>query len=242
MSKYWRLILATLVTAGISAGLEAQATTSTSAEASHSLSDIATTAAMTLQARATQQGYDDVEVAIRPLDSSLQLTACDQPLQTLPASAKRVLGPVSVGIRCEGSDPWTLYVRGTVSAHIDMPVLSTSVPRGELISSADVTLESRTVGSDLVGYVDNLDAIVGKVAKRNLRAGRPLRYSDLKAPVIVERGQTVSIVAGTAGLRVSMQGKALASGGTGDRVLVSNISTGKRLEGIVSADGSVLVQ
>ena len=237
MSKYWRLTLVTLLATTVTQGSWANGTAS-----SHSLSDIATTAALTLKERAAGQGYDDIEVAIRPLDGRLQVAACEQPLRTLPANSKRVLGPVSVGIRCDGASSWTLYVRGQVSAHIDIPVLNNSIARGEGVSEADITLASRTIGSDLVGYVDNIDAIVGKVAKRNLRPGQPLRYSDLKAPVLVERGQTVNIVAGRTGLRVSMQGKALASGGTGDRVMVSNLSTGKRLEGIVSADGSVLVQ
>ena len=36
-----------------------------------------------------------------------------------------------------------------------------------------------------------------------------------------------------------MQGKALASGAAGDRILVANERSGRRLEGIVGRDGTV---
>jgi flagella basal body P-ring formation protein FlgA len=62
------------------------------------------------------------------------------------------------------------------------------------------------------------------------------------SPQIVDRGQTVDLVAQSAGLVVNMQGKALANGSEGDRLLVKNLSSGKRVEGLVLASGTVLIQ
>lgn len=235
MSNIWRTVLLS--------GFVIAGTTASSAWAaeSHSLSDIATTAALEMQRRAGAQGYDNVEVSVRPLDGRLTLAACEHPLEILPDMTNRALGPVTVGLRCNGAEPWTLYVRGQVAAEVALPVMAGSVARGELVSSTDITLQSRRITSDFVGIITDIDDIVGKEARRNLASGSELRFSDLKAPVIVDRGQQVSIVSGIAGLRVSMQGKALNSGGVGDRVLVANEKTGKRLEGVVSADGSVMV-
>lgn len=234
MSKVWRT-LALLALSGAAA-------TSPAAPNSHSLSQIATKAALVMQERAVREGFEDVEVSIRPLDTRLNLAACGQPLTTLPANSTRVLGPVSAGIRCDGPEPWTLYVRGQVIAQVEAPVLSVSVGRGELLSENDVVLQRRRISNDYGGYITELDDIIGKEAKRSLAAGSELRFSDLKAPIIVERGQTVSIVSGGAGLRVSMQGKALASGGAGDRILVANQKTGKRVEGVVAGNGSIMIQ
>ena len=78
-----------------------------------------------------------------------------------------------------------------------------------------------------------MEDLVGMEARRNLDAGSPLRFNDLVSPVLVERGQTVNIVSGGGGLRVSMQGKALAKGSVGDRVLVSNLTSGTRVEGVI---------
>jgi flagella basal body P-ring formation protein FlgA len=39
-----------------------------------------------------------------------------------------------------------------------------------------------------------------------------------------------------------MQGKALANGAEGDRLLVQNMSSGKKVEGLVMAGGIVLIR
>ena len=233
MSKLWRFT----ITAALSGSIA-----SVQAAGTHSLAEIAGTAAMALHARAEDSGYRDLEVEVRPLDARLQLAQCDQPLQTLPETTGRALGPVSVGIRCNGTESWTLYVRGTVSARVEMPVLAASLGRGDLVTESDLTTQTKLINNDLVGFITNRDDIIGKEVKRPLVAGSELRFSDLKAPTLVERGQQVDIVSAIAGLRVSMQGKALSNGGAGDRVLVSNTQTGRRLEGVVSGDGTVLIQ
>lgn len=233
MSKLWRYTLPLLLTA---------VGQSVAANEPHPLSDIAGTAAVALHERALNAGYHNLEVEIRPLDARLQLARCDKPLSTLPANSDRVLGPVSVGVRCGGLEPWTLYVRGQVSASMEVPVLAASVGRGELVSTSDINMQLQKISGDLDGIISNIDDIVGMEAKRSLTLGDTLRFSDLKAPQLIERGQSVAIVSTGAGLRVSMQGKALANGGAGDRILVANVATGKRVEGVVSRDGSVLVQ
>ena len=83
MSKHWRyaLIGALTVTSVIS-----QADNSV-----HSLSDIAGTAALAMQSRAAEQGYQHIDVQVRPLDGRLGLANCTQALTTLPANTARAL-------------------------------------------------------------------------------------------------------------------------------------------------------
>ena len=234
MSKHWRHALI---------GALGLATAVAYAQGdSHSLSDIAGTAAMAMQAGAKAQGYDGIDVQVRPLDGRLALARCTQPLTTLPVSSTRALGAVSVAVRCPGSQPWTLYVRGEVSATQTVPVLNGALQRGELIGKNDIVVEKRNITQDFGGIITEMDDLIGMEARRNLQAGTPLRFADLLSPVLVERGQTVSIVSGGGGLRVSMQGKALANGSAGDRVLVANLTSGTRVEGVVAADGSVIIQ
>jgi flagella basal body P-ring formation protein FlgA len=197
--------------------------------------DVATTAAVA-------RGYDDVMVSIRPLDSRLAPALCDEPLEAQPANAARTLGAVSIGVRCNGSTPWTIYVRGTVNAYTDIPVLTETVPRGEILSDGDIVIEKIEIRSDFDNIIVDQEYIVGKQAKRALRAGQPLRFSQLMHPILIERGQDVTLVSGLAGVQVRMQGKALASGAAGDRILVANERSGRRLEGIVGRDGTVTIR
>ena len=77
--------------------------------ASQSVSSIESVAAIELERRATSAGYPDAKVEVRPIDGRLNLSGCGQPLEVLPDSSSRILGQVSVGIRCNGLKPWTVY-------------------------------------------------------------------------------------------------------------------------------------
>jgi flagella basal body P-ring formation protein FlgA len=206
-----------------------------------SVSSIVATATLFAEKRALQQGYDDVRVNVRPVDSRINLTACDVPLSA-SSSGERVLGPVSVAVKCAGPAPWTVHVRATVTTTVELPVLAYAVNRGDIIGQNDIEWREQEVSRDLVGYVTDELKIIGKEARKHLRSGNPLRSSDLVSPQIIERGQTVDLVARSSGLLVNMQGKALANGAEGDRLIVQNTSSGKRREGLVMASGTVLIQ
>ena len=209
--------------------------------AGQSVSSIAAAAALFPEERATRQGYEDATVNVRPLDSRINLAACTTPLAT-SSSGERVLGPVSVAVKCKAPAPWTVHVRTTVTTTVELPVLAYAVNRGDIIGQNDIEWREQEVSRDLVGYVTDELKIIGKEARKHLRSGNPLRSSDLISPQIIDRGQTVDLVARSSGLVVNMQGKALANGAEGDRLLVQNTSSGKKVEGLVMAGGTVLIQ
>lgn len=210
--------------------------------ASQSVSSIGAVAAIELERRATSAGYPDAKVEVRPIDGRLNLSRCGQPLEVLPDSSSRILGQVSVGIRCNGSKPWTVYVRGMVSAEQRLPVLKSSLTRGDIVSERDLEYRRVTLGSSATGYISKPSNIVGMELRRPLAAGSKFKSSDLKAPTIIDRGQTVDLVARSMGLVVNMQGIALAPGAAGDRLSVKNLSSGKRVDGLVLSSGEVLVR
>lgn len=218
------------------------ATHTSLAVAWQSVSSIASTAAVELERRAAAAGYLDATVEIRPIDGRLNLSSCGQPLEVLPDSSSRTLGQVSVGIRCNGLKPWTVYLRGMVSAEQRLPVLVSSLTRGDIVSEQDLEYRLIAVNSSATGYISKQSNIVGMELRRPLAAGSKFKSSDLKAPTIIERGQTVDLVARTTGLVVNMQGVALAPGAAGDRLSVKNLSSGKRVDGLVLSSGEVLVR
>jgi flagella basal body P-ring formation protein FlgA len=190
---------------------------------------------------ALDEGYDQVEVRVRPLDARLRPALCAEPLTTVRPHAGRALGPVSYGVRCSGPVPWTLYLRADVSAVLALPVLAQPLPRGALIGRGDLQLQERRITTPSQGLITSIDEALGKELQRPLPAGSTLRFGHVALPELVTRGQTVTLVAGANGLRVQMQGKALASGAAGDRLLVSNLRSGRRVEGIVLPDGNVRI-
>lgn len=207
----------------------------------HSHSDILAIVEGAALSAAMEAGLDGVEVRVRPLDQRLRPAQCTQPLEISRTHAGRVLGPVSYGVRCSGDTPWTLYLRAEVSASMEIPVLRSPLPRGAIISEKDLEVVLRRISTQAVDVIIDPSVAVGMELKRPLAAGSPLRHGQVTLPQLIARGQTVTLVAGTDGLEVRMQGKAMGNGAEGDRLLVTNLSSGRRIEGVVLSDGSVRI-
>ncbi|GAB5413251.1 MAG: hypothetical protein Cons2KO_08540 [Congregibacter sp.] len=207
----------------------------------HPHQDIVGVVEATALAAAMDQGFDSVDVRVRPLDARLRPAKCDQPLEIVRSHVGRAIGPVSYGVRCAGSVPWTLYLNADVSAAITHPVLKTPLPRGALISESDLVMRERRITTQATDLIMDPKVAVGMELKRPLPAGSELRYGAVTQPQLVARGQRVTLVAGSDGLEVRMQGKAMANGAQGDRLMVTNLSSGRRIEGVVLGDGSVRI-
>lgn len=213
----------------------------TAPAASHPHGDIIGVVEMAALDAAMAEGLQEIEVRVRPLDQRLRPAQCDIPLQIVRPNNGSVLGPVSYGVQCAGSVPWTLYLRADVSASIDLPVLRRALPRGDTISERDVEVVTRRITTRSVDLIVDPELLIGMEVIRPTQPGTPLRHGQVDFPEVVTRGQTVTLIAGGAGIEIRMQGKAMGSGAAGDRLVVTNLSSGRRIEGIVQRDGSVQI-
>src|SRR3954447_9942571 len=133
-----------------------------------------------------------------------------------------------------------LRFTGTAVETVEAAVLARSVERGEVVKSSDVLVERRPkaeVGTDATSR----DRAVGMQARRQLRAGQALRTADLAKPDLVQRDQNVTLIYETAGLYLTMRGKALENGTEGDAVNVLNLQSKRTVSGIVVGRGQVSV-
>lgn len=176
------------------------------------------------------------------LDSRLRLARCDVPLEAFSPRGGRTVGNVSVGIRCLGPKPWTLFVATYVSLPGDVLVANRFLARGELVTRDDVRLEERDLARLQNGYVSDLKDAVGKRVKRSLRVGRILTPRSLAEPKLVKRGKRVTLVLNANGLEIRAVGEALRDGARGDIVQVKNLSSRRVVEGTVDGTGIVRVQ
>lgn len=207
----------------------------------HPHDDILATVEMAALDAATTAGFDNVEVRVRPLDRRLRPQHCGERLTLIRPPNSRPLGPVSYGVRCTHPVPWTLYLRADVSATINVPVLREALPRETVLTADDIAMREEVITARAADLITDRDQLIGMALRRPLAAGKPLYRGSVARPRIVERGQTVTLVAGGGGFEVRMQGKAMGSGAEGDRLWVTNLSSGRRLEGIILADGSIRV-
>ncbi|MEM1304736.1 MAG: flagellar basal body P-ring formation chaperone FlgA, partial [Planctomycetota bacterium] len=125
-----------------------------------------------------------------------------------------------------------------------------NVPRGALLTRADVQVRSlprdtRLRADELpLGTVDD---VIGREAVRSLRAGAVLTDANCLPPVLVRRGDQVTVMAGGGGIRIRMAAKARANGRLGEIVPIETIETrdqlsarvvGRRELAVLSATGS----
>ena len=182
------------------------------------------------------------KIKVGQLDSRLRLHACNKPLQAFTPDGSKLQGRTTVGVRCQGDQPWSIYVPATIAIYEEIVVTTTPLMRGHLVGTSDIQLEKREVGK-MSGqhFIHDMDWAIGKVLKRPISAGKIIQSSYLEMPRLIKRGQMVTILAVTDGLVVKMSGKSMMDGVKGDLIQVQNPKTKRIINGTVTDSGEVRV-
>lgn len=151
------------------------------------------------------------------------------------------LGQVAVDI--DVFDGGTLL--GTVPAvaqvlgWAEVPVLQTPIARGAAVEAPQVGLVRREVDGLQAGWILDARRLVGRVARRDLPLGQPVRDQDLEAPIDARRMQPVTIVVWRGGMRLSSPGVLRADARIGDLVAVWNEGTKVEQRGVLKSNDVV---
>ncbi len=119
------------------------------------------------------------------------------------------------------------------------PVLVTkrTIARGSGLSQTDVESQVLRVPGLATHYVAIAADLTGRHARRALPPGTVISNDELATDVLVKKGQQVTLLAAVGGIEVRANGRALADGGTADRIRVQNLNSSRIVEGKVeSAD------
>jgi flagella basal body P-ring formation protein FlgA len=166
---------------------------------------------------------------------------------TVPASAPETLSVESLSFEPRSgrvlawvaADGERVRVSGAVRTMVELPVLSRYVAPGDVITAGDV--ERIAFRSDRLNQavVAEADELVGRTPKRAIRPLEPVRQGDVMLPLVIRKGDLVTIVLETPALRLTAQGKAAEDGSQGATIRVANTKTGRLLEGVVVAPGTI---
>lgn len=175
------------------------------------------------------------------LDRRLRLSQCSRPLEAFAPNRRKNTHKLTIGIRCNDNPGWSLYVPTTISVKKPILVAASDLKRGTILHKGNLVYRVHDIARLPRGYVDRLELAIGKQLKSQLRSNTPLTPSKMVAPLSVKRNSQVTILADIGSIQVRMNGKALSSGATGERVRVRNNSSKREVEGIVIAPGVVRV-
>lgn len=182
-----------------------------------------------------------IEVTTGRLDPRLLLPSCPAPLEAFRTTSTPPAGNVTIGVRCPASTEWKIYVSTSVAVHVPVVVLSASQARGAIIGPGDISLEERNISTLAMGYLLDPERATGMELRRGLSVGAVLTANVLTQPRIVQRGQSVTLLAEGTGIVVRMAGEALQDGTLGERIRVRNTRSRRIVEGVVDGPGVVRV-
>lgn len=109
----------------------------------------------------------------------------------------------------------------------------------ELSALKEVPLKPGRAAPDATAVLP--EQLEGKVARRTLLPGRYVQTAAIRTPYLVEQGAAVQLFFVAGPLTISASAVTLQPGSAGDMVRVRNLDSGKILNGIVMADGSIRV-
>jgi flagella basal body P-ring formation protein FlgA len=123
-----------------------------------------------------------------------------------------------------GSGPEAQRPREPESSHDQLVVLSRKMRRGDIVTSHDMKLAKVDSGLPPESeWLLDIEDAVGMQLNRSLAAGEPLDRRWLEAPLLVRRGEFVSVVVRSGGIEVRTTGRAMGEGTQNSVVVVESI-------------------
>ncbi len=144
-----------------------------------------------------------------------------------------------------GAAPWTgeqdfsLTVR-TEQGHAKLPITAeVSLPdrivitrrtlrRGEILQVVDLELALPPLGSDPAVAITSLEDAIGRETTHSIGTGQPLEAAWLRKPLLVKRGEVVTVFARNSNITVRTNARAVEDGGQGDVVTVERLDDRQR--------------
>ncbi|WP_233803928.1 flagellar basal body P-ring formation chaperone FlgA [Paraburkholderia sp. HP33-1] len=168
------------------------------------------------------------------------LAACTS-LEPFMPTGGRLWGRLTVGVRCAGERPWTIYLQARISLYATYYLTARAMAPGEVLTAADLVARDGDLTGLPQSIVTDPSQAVGSVSLVRLAGGMPLRRDMLKSASAVVFGQTVRVVAAGDGFSISSEGSAMNNASPGQQVRVKTAS-GQIVSGIVKDGGTVEIQ
>lgn len=134
---------------------------------------------------------------------------------------------------------YNIEITGNFSALEKLPVLSSNIRKGDVITQNDIELKLVNAKQIRATTIYNITQIIGKQATRNLSKGNLLNFTSVTDPVVIKKSKAVNAIYRIKNLEVRTVAISLQDGKEGDIIRLKNHESGKIFQAIVQADGSV---
>jgi flagella basal body P-ring formation protein FlgA len=170
---------------------------------------------------------------------NVELSLSDAQARAIPADGRKIAvrggeppwtGSQSFELAVETPEgPSRLVVRAEVSARQPLVVAAVALARGAVVRETDVQVVQASAVTDAPDAAHALDDVVGKEAVRAIPAGAVVQSSMLRSPLVIRRGEIITVYARSAGIRVRTTARAREDGGLGDLISVELLSDRRKV-------------
>lgn len=184
-------------------------------------------------------GGDKLDVQANAVDSRLNLSVCQQPLNLSIAGTGEIRRNTTVTVICPDENGWRTFIPVRVRIQKPVIVAATPISKGTRFSADALTIsyiDDYMLNGDMT---TDMNALIGAKSKRDIQANQPIRQNQI---CIVCRDDTVEIIAEKSGLQIRTTGRALQDGNINDLIRVQNIRSKRIISATVSDIGQVKVR
>ncbi|MCX7216318.1 MAG: flagellar basal body P-ring formation chaperone FlgA [Burkholderiales bacterium] len=202
-----------------------------------------------------QNGVPASSVTVVPPDARVAVQPCastyvfDYPFVSRDSVRVRCTKPnwqlfMKVGL-VSGSAPATLTPGASAAKAAPAPefrqvvVAATNLPAGQVLQRDSLKLDRMEADKiSKAHYLEN-QGLEGQELLRAVRAGEPIRVSDLRPATLVKRGEMVLMTIGSpATFEISVKAEAMQDGRVGEQIKLRNTESGRTLSGVVTGKGT----
>jgi len=188
----------------------------------------------------------DARVAVQPCASSYVF---DYPFVSRDSVRVRCTKPnwqlfMKVGL-VSGSTPATLTPGASAPKAAPAPefrqvvVAATNLPAGQVLQRDSLKLDRMEADKISKAHYLESQGLEGQELLRAVRAGEPIRVSDLRPATLVKRGEMVLMTIGSpATFEISVKAEAMQDGRVGEQIKLRNTESGRTLSGVVTGKGT----
>lgn len=187
---------------------------------------------------------EDLEIDFRGRGTSLHVaTDADPTIAIESLDYDRRTGRFTALVAAPAGDPTAERHRITGRAWrmVEVPVLSERINPGNEIREHHLTWQRVRADKVRRHTVTDIGELLGMSPKRTVAPNRPIRSTDLQRPVMVDKGDVVTMVFRSGGLTLTASGRAVESGGRNGVIRVVNERSRLTIEARIIAPGQVVV-
>ena len=128
---------------------------------------------------------------------------------------------------------------GKITQMIEVPVLSQNMSKKSIIGAQDINMIRIPANSVSQNMILTTDDLIGMAPRRNITAHQPISANDIQAPIIIKKGEIVTMQLVHKRMRLTAQGKALDHGSKGEVIRIQNMNSRQVIEAKVTGPQKV---